>query len=751
MAKTNDPAMALLLEEAQNADAAKKSSATPNALPPQSQDPALASVLADKEQAAVLGGAPTTEQSWFQSAQNWLAGTQKRQEIPVFSPTEDLGLSSNQMTRLTALILTSPDDERIQAGIKRIVPSAKITKDEFGNLIANVPTKDGVKSFYPNPSGLDLPTLGQLGGGALVGALVKKPIAKVGLPSEGVAGLATIGATEAGLSEAVSSGVSGEGYRFSAPITGAVAGPAFVAAKGLLGAAGKAVGSVVEPLLRMFRKNPQSVVNSAGAFKPEVVDAIRQAGLDPAQVSDEFAAAVANMTRRGVPPEQAVRWQQSQDLPVPVPLTRGEASGNRGQQILETEAEKGAAGELARLQMEAQRQAQSKAIQENIPAMQVQIAAGSPIVERGAGGAQAQARLVARREAQQARYGEAYKTARSSGPSFIDPQSSEQVASRIAGSLSEFRPYTSPTAFKTLDELNTMIREGRSISDLMEFRKVISKLAASADGNERGAGGAMLRALDQELLDQADQKLLYGAPEAVENWLKAIGQFKEFQQLWNTRGGILSKLTAKSERDGALVLNVAPESAANAIFGASTSGLIKKTSLARDLQTLKNNLPVDDWNGIRQEFFMKLADAATNTGVQGGVTGVAFNRVWNALKRENNSLVKIMFKPEEITMLNNFGATVSTVSGAAKNTSNSGFVVTDLISNVLRLLGGGQAGAFVKNVPLIKGLGEAWQAGKVAPSRSPFIIPLSNYDVMGTGALASTVGPEQALNLWDSL
>ena len=749
MAKINDPAMAWALSEASDEDVGQPSSNKPQTAPSVVQDLALAATLADSEQEAILGGAPTQEQSWIQSAQNWLAGTQKRQDIPVFSPTADFGLSSNQMTRLTALIMTSPDDERIQAGVKRIVPSAKITKDEFGNLVANVPTKDGVKSFYPNPSGLDLPTVGQLGGGALAGLMLKKPIAKIGLPSEGVTGLATIGAAEAGLGEGVSSTLSNEPYRYSAPITGALAGPAFVASKGLLGMAAKTVGSVVEPLLRMFRKNPQSVVNSAGTLKPEIVEAIRQSGLDPAQVSDEFAAAVANMTRRGIPPEQAVRWQQSQDLPVPIPLTRGEASGNRGQQILETEAEKGASGEMARLQMEAQRQAQSRAVQENIPAMQERIAGGSPVVERGVGGEQAQARLLARREAQKERYGRAYETARASGPSFVDPQSSEQVASRISGSLSEFRPYTSPTAFKTLDELNTMIREGRSINDLMEFRKVITKLAASADGNERGAGGAMLRALDRELLDQADQKLLYGEPAAVENWLNAIGQFKEFQQLWNTRGGILSKLTAKSERDGAMVLNVAPEAAANAILGASNAG-IRNPQLTRDLITLKENLPIDDWNGIRQEIFMRIADSATNTGVQGGFTGVAFNRAWSELKKKNGSLIKVVFKPEEVAMINNFGATVSTISGASKNTSNSGFVVSDLISNVMRMLGGGQAGAFAKNIPIVKGIGEAWQAGKVSPSRSPFILPLSNYDVMGTGALASTVGPQQILDVWNS-
>lgn len=746
MAKINDPAMALLLAETPDADAV----GSPTATTPQSKDPALAAVLADTEQAAVLGGAPTQDQSWIQSAQNWLTGTQKRQDIPVFSPAADLGLSANQMTRLTGLILTSPDDERIQAGVKRIVPSAKFTKDEFGNLIANVPTKDGVKSFYPNPSGLDLPTIGQLGGGAALGAALKKPIAKIGLPSQGTTGLATLGAAEAGLSEGVSSGLSGEAYRLSSPITGALAGPAFVATKGLLGAAGQAVGSVVEPLLRMFRKNPQSVVNSAGALKPEVVAAIQQAGLDPAQVSSEFSAAVANMTRRGIPPEQAVRWQQSQDLPVPIPLTRGETSGNVGQQILETEAEKGAAGEMARLQMEAQRQAQSKAVQENIPAMQQRIAGESPIVERGVGGEQAQAALVSQRAAQKAAYDASYESARKGGTAFVDPDVGEEMAARVASSLSEFRPFNAPTAFKTLEELTTMIRNGESVGNLMEYRKVISKLAASADGNERGAGGAMLRALDNELLNQADQKLLYGTPESVKNWLEAIGKFKEFQQLWNTRGGILSRLTETTQRDGELVLKVAPEAAANAIFGSSISGVINKPQLTRDLLKLQKMLPQNEWNGVRQELFMKIADAATNTGKQGGITGVSFNKVWGNLKKQNPSLVKVMFKPEEISMLNNFGATVSTISGAAKNTSNSGFVVSDLISNVMRALGGGQAGVFMKNIPLIKGFGEAWQAGKVSPSRSPFLIPLSNYDAMATGALANTVGPQQVLDVWNS-
>jgi hypothetical protein len=707
-----------------------------------------------------VGAAPTEDKSVSRPFEQWVAGANKRQDIPVFSPAADFGLSSNQMTRLTGLILTSPDDERIRQGVKNIVPSAKFGKDEFGNLIAYVPTKDGVKTFYPNPSGLDLPTVGQIAGGAATGLLLRKPLGAIGLPVEGMTGMATLGGTEAGLTEGISSALANESYRLSAPITGAALGPAFVATTGLaglaaggiskaLGPAKKVVGEAVDSLLRIFGKNPQRVVDQSGALKPEIRQALEQAGIDVNTVTQEFTAAVSEMGRRGVPPEQAIRWQQSQGLPVPVPLTRGEVSGNLGQQILEGEAQKGQAGDLARQAMESQRTQQAAAVQENIPAMQQRIAGDSPLVERGVGGEAAQASLVAQRNAQKAAYGKAYDTAQKGGPAFVDPQQSGLIASRITESMADFRPRMSPGAFGLQEEAVTMLKEGRSIGELMNLRKAITKLASSADGNERGAAGNLLRSLDKELLNQADERLLYGNPEAVKSWLDAIGQFKEFQQMWNTRGGLLSKLTEKSARDGQVVLNVAPEAAANAIFGSSITGVVGKPQLTRDLISLRNMLPTDQWNGVRQEFFLKLTDAATNTGKQGGITGVTFNKVWSDLKKKNPSLVKVMFTPDEVQMFNNFGATVSTISGSAKNTSNSSFAVGDLLTNVLRKIGGGQMGAFAGNVPVIKGISDAWSYGKVKQSGMPFDIPESPWRAGAMGALANTVGADQVMNtIW---
>jgi|GEM_PF-1209598 len=707
-----------------------------------------------------IGAAPTDDKSVSRPFEQWVAGKNKRQDIPVFSPSADFGLSSNQMTRLTGLILTSPDDDRIQQGVKNIVPSAKFGKDEFGNLVAYVPTKDGVKKFYPNPSGLDLPTVGQIAGGAAAGLLLKKPLGAIGLPVEGMTGMSVLGGTEAGLTEGISSALANESYRFSAPLTGAALGPAFVAATGLTGLAAsgiskslgpvkKVVGEAVDSLLRIFGKNPQRVVDQSGALKPEILKALEQAGLDVNTVTKEFSSAVNDMSRRGIPPDQAIRWQQSQGLPVPVPLTRGEASGNIGQQILEGEAQKGQSGDLARQAMDSQRAQQSAAVQENIPAMQQRVAGESPMVERGVGGEVAQASLLAQRNAQQASYNKAYETARKGGDAFVDPQQSGQISSRIAGSMSEFRPRTSPGAFGLQDEALTMLKEGRSIGELMDLRKAISTLASSTDGNERGAAGSLLRSLDKELLNQADERLLYGNPESVKSWLDAIGQFKEFQQIWNTRGGLLSKLTAKSARDGEVVLNVAPEAAANAIFGSSITGVVGKPQLTRDLIKLRNMLPTDQWNGVRQELFLKLTDAATNTGKQGGITGVTFNKVWSDLKKKNPSLVKVMFTPDEVQMFNNFGATVSTISGSAKNTSNSSFAVGDLLTNVLRKIGGNQMGAFAGNVPVIKGISDAWSYGKVKPKNMPFDIPELPWRAGAMGALANTVGPDQVMNtIW---
>lgn len=691
----------------------------------------------------VVAGEPAPSQTMFPEAEAWLTGANRRKDVPVWGEGVKTGLSSNQDQLITSLIMTSFDDDRIQAGIKKIAPQSEFSKDEFGNLIVSIPSKTGTVQFYPNPSGMDIPTVSQAGVGGLGAIALRRPIGAVGLPTEGFFGASATGAVEAGLAELASSQISGEPYNPAQPISGLVAGPiGHLAGKGFT-AAFRAVSPIVDRLVNVFKRSPQQVVQQSGALTPEVRQAVQQAGLDPDEVTKQFWASVQEMTKKGVPEQQAIAFQQSMGVPTPIPMTVGEVTGNMQRQIAENVAEKGGSGETARALMEEQRRRQSQAIEENIPAMQQVIAGESSVIGRGAGGASAQESLVALRGSQEKAYKEAYKQARESGSAFVDPNIGDQIAVQIGSSLGEFRPRTSPGAFGLYDELSTMLKEGRSVDELMNLRKAITKLAASTDGNERGAAGALLRSFDENMLSQADDKLLYGNPESVKSWLDAIGKFKEFQQLWNTKGGILSKLTKTEMRDGQMVLSVAPEAAANAIFGTGISGVASKPSLTRDLLTLKKNLPEEQWNGLRQELFLLLGNEAKRTGVEGATTGVSFNRAWSNLKTNNPSLVKAMFTKDEISMINNFGATVSRIGSAQKQGSNSALAAQSMLGKLASSFGSSNVGWFIKQMPFVKGMAvEPIGAARFRPTDTPYRIPTSNIERLGTGISALGMGPE---------
>jgi hypothetical protein len=364
----------------------------------------------------------------------------------------------------------------------------------------------------------------------------------------------------------------------------------------------------------------------------------------------------------------------SRGLPVEVPMTQGQITGSKGQQLSEDMMASGAYGTSAERTMSGFRAGQQEALRQNVRAISEGLAPGSPPVSRGEGGRLAQEALVAARSGDKALADQLYAQARASGFAAVKPDEAFRISDAARSTYREgFDPITAPKMDGLLLRLDEIMENGGDVKALQAWRRQVSNLRSGAPDVEGAAAGAVLRQFDTQLKDAVDNQLLIGDEAAVGAWQNAIQNYAEYASTWKSRGGILNVLTEQVSRDGQRQLKVAPEEAANAIFTITASGLASKTKLARDLVTLKSRLPDAEWNALRQEAFIRLTDTAEGAfrGGEQQLSGVNFKKAWTTLQRNNPSVVNALFSKVERDTITQFSDVAARATNAAINASNT--------------------------------------------------------------------------------
>lgn len=634
------------------------------------------------------------ERGVMQRVGDWLTGARREESIPLApwtaalpswlaSPQANLNLPADKAAELTALLATTASDDRLKSGIQRIIPDAQFETDQFGNLVVIAPV-GGVADeraqwtrFYPNPQGLDVTDIMQGAGVATLAGPMGRIASGLGLT--GLLGGAAIGGTEAALIEGASSKLSGSDFKIS-DIPYGMAG----------GVAGAKLGEIVGRLMQS--KNVGQIFDVTGALTPQARAALREAGIEEGAVTPDLAQAISDYAARGVDPQQAGRSAMAETLPVPVPLSRGQVSGTPVQQLFETEAGKGVYGEAPMRLMQDLERRQQEALRANIPAMQERL--GAPAIERGTGGAMAQEALVGQREAARQEAGRLFDVAREAGPAAIPSQVAGWVDDTLAASIRDFPPAVRPVTTSLYDQINQVLSSGGDIKSLFDIRSQLVK-AGNAGTQEAAAAAALKGELDRQLIGLADQALLSGDRAIIDAYGEAIKNYADFAGMWKSRG-ILDQLTQTVRRDGEMTLRVAPEDAANYILGANASGMITKANLVRNLRTLKDQLPEAEWNGIRQEAFMRIFDTAQRGQ---NVSGQTFSSLWSRFQRENPALVRELFTESDQALFSQFAAVATTVSNTARNTSNSATTLMGLLPKMAQAFGTSNIGRLVSIMP----------------------------------------------------
>ena len=198
-------------------------------------------------------------------------------------------------------------------------------------------------------------------------------------------------------------------------------------------------------------------------------------------------------------------------------------------------------------------------------------------------------------------------------------------------------------------------------------------------------------------------------------------------------------------RDGIMVLKVAPTEAANAILGKGIASSTSKKNLMRDLMTMKNLLPQSEWNKIRQEAFILLSDTLQTSGKVDKQASLQFNKAWRNMKEKNNTLTKLLFSKEEMSMIDSLASTSALIAGTSKNTSNSATAAMGVFQMLARSLGAKNPTRMAAEVKGMNALQEMFANMKLIPTLRGSMTPAPvTGSVAAMGAMA-TQGQENPL------
>ena len=665
------------------------------------------------------------------AAADWVTGANVEPEIPKLS---DIGLdrlatSTAGKSKIMGVLASSSDDNRIKKAFTEAIPDAQFQQDKFGNLVVIAPTSRNDQSqpltwqrFYPNPQGADMATAYNVSSIASLAVPIQKFVGGVGWTAA-----ALTGGIEGGVLEAFSSYLARDKYDVMEVPKNTLGGIIAKPFGDLLGAA--------------FNK-VKEIVNKArlgdmptGAAEQEIAGALAEEGLNPSDVLESIYREMNVDISAGVNPAEAARYRTAQGLLPPVPMTRGDVSNDRSRGLLEDSILSGNYGDSARSQMEGIRADQNVAIEQNLGNIQQQMAGPEgQVIDQRVGGAQAQTELVASKAAQAAARDAAYTAARGS-EAFIDPENGSQIAGTILENVNtNFSDINAPLAYRLFNEkLAPLLQEGQSLRSIFEARQLLTKHANQA-GPEGAAAAAMNRQLDQQLIDQSNDLLLYGDSDAVGTWLDAIGQHKDFMKKWEDNG-ILKELTSKGIRDGEMVLNKDPTDVANAIFSVALNP--NKTGMTRNLITLKKELSPEVWNGLRQEFYIKLSEKMMKTN--GELSGQTFATAWKAVKA-NKTLVNTLFTQEERASIDALASTAMRISSKAANYSNSANSLLNALKGLMNTFGKTPASRAAGSLPVVSQAMTATAKGAMAQSPIPKKPSAMRQWLTTTGAV--TIGAE---------
>jgi len=526
-----------------------------------------------------------------------------------------------------------------------------------------------------------------------------------------------VGAGAAGTSVALDTTANAGGAKKGLIDIGKSAGMA-----GVTGAGFELAAPAVAKLYQAVRSRGAEMTNMAGGLTPQAKEAMREAGINPDDLSDEFMGILRNYTGK-MDDTAAARLSQGQSLPVPIQQTRGQLTMDPQAQRLEEAMRAGSYGETAGQRMRGVAGDQQAQIGQNLDAIQSGMSGGQrQVVQRGQGGEMVSNRLNQLYDTQKAGVDAAYDAARNAPPAFVQPDVAASGVNRVATAVKQNHDLLAvPRVASGLDQLAALAPDGATpanIKGLFQWRQRMSNVRANG-GQEAVAAKDALREFDAFVNEAVDNALMSGDDAAVALWRDAIAKNREFAQRFKGND-LVGKLTLRVYDTDSRQLAVDPTSAVNYILGQAKMGPAGKQNIVPNMKKLRDTLGADsqEWNALREEAFMRFASAGKGAS-PGGVeqfSGVNFKTNWTNAWQKDAPLMSQLFTQREKQIIDQFADVSARVTSQTKyggNPSGTSYAMNDLL---LKLPFGRKLRDFLKEA---EGASRASQALKVPYKEIP--------------------------------
>jgi hypothetical protein len=565
-------------------------------------------------------------------------------------------------------------------------------KDAYGADVVRYQDKAGQPTAaYINAPGLDMEDINNAGlqslpyilGGRVIGGLTKG----MSLP------MRMMGQSGGAFATSVAGDVAAQGAGSEqAPDIGRAT---TVAA---LGGLAEAVSPGLGLLWRKLVTEPGLFNKASGQLTAKGVEAAKKAGFDPAdvvQMSGEMAEQFAK--KYAAIRDPMVAGQSTRTGEFGVPVSRGQLTKDPGRLLNEKAMRYGAFGDSAKTTMQAFDERQSSAIAEaalgggqKSIANTINPARPALAVRPGDMGEGIRTGVRSARDAAKVGENEAWKEV---GKLEATTQALEILPKAIATSLDDLAGSltkdTAPKASAMLDALRNF-KKGGAPAEADEFlgsvktpsvdtmrRNLFQMMKGTQPGDfDSAAAKRIYDGFNKWIDDAADAALLKGDALAASKLRIARDRTKELNQAFSARG-----VNGQATPGGALVEkivksdNMAPEGIVRELFGTNPDAAPKAATLEA-LNRIKTGLdkylpkaqgePV--WNDIRLAHWTNLVkDSSGNlyspTMLQ--------KRIAQALSAQG-SVMKALYKPDEIAAIRRFGAAMKDVSYKDPNPSGTG-------------------------------------------------------------------------------
>lgn len=629
---------------------------------------------------------------------------------------------------------------------KEAHPEAKTRTDAYGNPVVTAP--DG-KEYYPNKPGASwrdiddtMADMAFMAPGIRAGAVAGKFLGPLGR-------IAGSGAGAGAGSVAQDVAARGAGSDQPVDLPGALTYAA-------VGAGGEMLSPVLSPLARAVMKKP--VVGQNGQLTPHGLNVLKEAGIDPATVTDGFAKRFALEADSAVNPAQAAKLAEAATLPVPVPHTRGMASGVPSEQMFEDLAAKGLYGETASATMRGAKDDTQQALHQNLPAIQAAVAKNQKptLTQTGEAGPLVQDRLKGMAASDKGKVDAAYSALRSTDASLVRKGVDDiRVAAREALTDHDLLGLPATTRFlKQLDELvdgipnnvgPTWAPPSAPVRTLIDMDKRLTN-AQKAGGEEALALGKIKRVIRSKLDDALADGLIIGDDKTIDLFKEALKSHREYAARFKGDNVVGALVKPKRGAEPG-TLAVSPEEASNVIFGSSR--LFGGPEVSRNISRLKSLLGPDspEWHAVREEAWLRFARAGEGPMKPDGgraFSGTKFAKALDDTLRDHPGAMKALFTPEELGVMQQFkrvAARTTIPAEGGKNFSNTTPAMANAVQNLLgaAFMGEGAAARLMATIG-VKSVYKMGMGLKAAGHRTGKT--LEHRAAPGTAGTGAVVGTE---------